>query len=411
MINIFYIPLKTYVPSNHPLLFDYLKANKEEDIKLVNINDYSPNEISAIINESSLLILDHSLIEALRISREGWKPSQQYLYFNFIKTFDFYKQVICNLVESAKKIFYFASTIDLHSIYMELGKLKPIGIEPGSFLTRISGIIYNFTIENQLYNTCVNEAYKDSLSMNGKDTVGEMKQQIIQVCNTLKGTLDFEMELLHSVLPGKLIQKTKKWDIVIPGIPYITRKIAEERILASALQYSLLRKNQYFFGKLNGFLYKTQLLKPPSVWKINYNIMEYYVQRSKFTFVCGGPIKYFVRKFIEIPVMGSVMLAYPPDNMQDYGFTDMYNFISVTPEQTAEVAQKYKNDVELQNFIIKNAFNTVQQMHTVSVRAAQLIKALRLYRDKNISKAYFKNGEFIYTGADNDIIDTYNSKV
>jgi hypothetical protein len=384
MVVILFSRCISYVNSNHPLLFDYLKQLDRSDLKLIDVNT-EPN-IDEWIEKAEILIYDASVHESIRAWEAGISVSRGYFHFIGLKEIPFYIKVTEKFINSKSTRLFWGSITDAHSMLDTLKVFERYGLSSNRFFDCLSGVIWFFNSE-QLYIDS-NEPYQyiDGFLhlMKGVTKSREFVQK-----------LDVEIELPHSVaLPVKPVIHQKKWDCTVPGIGYPTRKIATESAFNKGLSIPNLKFTEFAVGKMRGFIHKTRLFSPELSYQLNAIKMNYYTSRSKFSFVCGGPTKYFVLKFIEIPKNHSAMIAYKINNMHDYGFLEGENYLSAKPEDFGEVVLDNKNDIELQHKLTTAAFQNISKLHTLSARAEQLISALNAMKNQSRIKAHFANGSY-----------------
>ena len=159
-------------------------------------------------------------------------------------------------------------------------------------------------------------------------------------------------------------------------------------------------------NKYQGFIQRIRVISPAKVFKANQQLMNYLIRCTRFTFVCGGPARYFVRKFMEVPLQASVMVGYGPDNTADYGFVDGENYINAEPEMFGEVVTKYLHDLDYQEKITAAAYSTVAALHSVEKRSEQLIHSLQEINIGGAKKGKFINGKYSFLEKTNKTINT-----
>ena len=99
------------------------------------------------------------------------------------------------------------------------------------------------------------------------------------------------------------------------------------------------------------------------------------------------------------------MLAYPPDNIADYGFVDGEHYLKSDPANIKPIVEMLLDSPAKQEELIHNALLLAKKNHTVQVRCRQLVKGLQLINQDKIDKACFENGKFIYLCGQKKISD------
>ncbi len=395
MISIFYVPCHQYVSSIHPLLFSCLAKSKVKNIQLININ--LVKSLDLIIEQSSLIVYDFSIIEAIRISLMGQKSSRFFLYFPHTESAKFYKNCTAKILESSKRKIFWASMNDAQNLFENIDQLTLVDIKRNYFLSKMEGIIWFFNTENLINNNQVMNQY----------TIGyeNICKKINDTAEFVSGHFEYEFEIPHCVsINRKYYPVNKKWDFYIPGVMYPSREIA----LKSTVSYKLKNPNTktitFLKNKYHGLIQKLNIIQPAKVYKINQQIMNYLIRYSKFSFVCGGPSKYLVRKFMEVPLQASVMVGYGPDNISDYGFIDRENYIYAEPELFGDVVNTFLNNKSYQEKLTATAYSTVSALHSVEIRAEQLVHSLMEINKQGAKKGKFIGGEYSFLDEHKKII-------
>ena len=395
MITILYVPCYQYVSSIHPLVYSYLENCEIENLQVINLNQVK--NIDQLIEQSSLLIFDYSIIEAMRISIKGQKEFKSYIYFPNTEGTEFYKICIEKILKNSKRKIFWASMNDAQNLFENIDQLELIGITRAEFLNKMEGIIWFTNSENLIKNNNNTKQYATGYEI---------------ICKKINDTADFvakhfeyEFEIPHCVTIKKNYkQGIKKWDFYVPGVSYPTRKIA----LHSATHLKLKNANSKFItflkNKYNGIIQRIYFINPEKVYTMNQNVMNFIIRHSKFTFVCGGPPNYFVRKFLEVPLQASVMVGYGPDNLADYGFIDAENYINAEPELFGDVVNTFVNNKTYQEKLTIAAYTAVSVLHSVEARSEQLVSSLIEINKGVVKKGKFIGGQYSFLDQNKNII-------
>lgn len=81
---------------------------------------------------------------------------------------------------------------------------------------------------------------------------------------------------------------------------------------------------------------------------------------------------YTVAKFFEVPSQGLLLFGFKTEDLEDFGFIDGENYISVSKLNFFNKINKYKSNPEKYLQIRKNGFELIKNHHTVSKRIEQL---------------------------------------
>ena len=397
MISVFYVPCHLYVNSVHPLIYDYLVEHKTDEIRLVNINKVS--NLDLVIEQSSLIVFDQSVIEAIRVSVEGQKISRTYLYFPRTESTAYYKSCTEKILNSSKRKSYWASMSDAQSLFENLDQLELAGLSRKHFLNKMESIIWLFNSKNLINNSQLRNQYTVDYE--------NLCKKINDAAEFVSRHFEYEFELPHCVLTNREYKTVnKKWDYYIPGVLYPARKIAINSMKPYKMKSPNSRIINFLKNKYQGLIQRIGVINPPKVYTSNQQIMNYLIRYSKFTFVCGGPPRYFVRKFMEVPLQASVMVGYGPDNITDYGFIDGENYINAEPEMFGGVVTKYLHNIDYREKLTAAAYSTVSSLHSVEKRSEQLINSLQQINSEGAKKGKFINGKYSFLDRNNKTIRT-----
>ena len=179
-----------------------------------------------------------------------------------------------------------------------------------------------------------------------------------------------ETEFIWKPLDGR------PYDITIPGIGYWFRKeikkIAVENLSMSKLQN--VNRAYNFLNKFGISLYSSDFGLDLLSRCFLTSIMD-----SKMSFTCGSALKWPLRKFFELPALGTMLFCYPFKNAEKFGFIDGETCVYIqSPEEFEEKLDLILKDQALQNKIATNGRDMVFQLHTTTCRAKQMKESLSI---------------------------------
>tara|TARA_B110000003_G_C16637982_1_gene529084 strand:+ start:169 stop:1383 length:1215 start_codon:yes stop_codon:yes gene_type:complete len=187
------------------------------------------------------------------------------------------------------------------------------------------------------------------------------------------------------------IQNRKKI-INVPGVNYYNRKRAI-KILKKAkinldskfhmILYSL-------FAKL-GF----KPFSNPHLLKLYNNIFNESIINSKYSFSCGSANEVTLRKFFEIPALGSLLIMEPFNSegkqmLVSLGYLEDRNFISCTVDNLVDKINELEKNKEYASEIAYNGQKLILKNHSSIARSEQIFKSLDA-----ISKGQFKGTSWV----------------
>lgn len=209
---------------------------------------------------------------------------------------------------------------------------------------------------------------------------------------SFKNRLDFPWAIKF---PVPLPNLKKKYDFCIPGARYTTR-LAIEKKLSENFNLAPYQKSDEMVRKLVSVGSK---LIPPlrpierSVkTKIREINMNHLISLSKFTYVDGGPLGYFVRKYLEVSAAGSILVCSPSQILSTYGFVKNKHFIDVNVflQNIEEETEVYK----MNNSKVHQISTLIKENHSFVARITQLLSFLDIVSARGTGLGFFSDGTF-----------------
>lgn len=230
---------------------------------------------------------------------------------------------------------------------------------------------------NQLkYNSKFNNFFKSSFNDNWIKFEEKYRHKIISFPHAIFSSY-------FSYLP--LDRRRNKFSII--GVLYPERKEVIS-VLSFNLRFILFIKRIIEFLKYK-FKIKTnysQLMNR----KYKYQNL---IERSKFSFVSGSPLRYPVRKYFEVPAKGSISIGWTCNGFKNLGFVNGENFLIAEDKETLLKYLNIKDSKKLQK-IANNARKLVFDKHSDYARIAQLSESLNLIINDKFNGSYWENGEY-----------------
>ena len=134
----------------------------------------------------------------------------------------------------------------------------------------------------------------------------------------------------------------RPYDATVPGVKYLRRLEALNAV--SDLDFiTLYRENEYFKKLLYKFP-KNRYLKKSFLNYYNTSFKKQLLQ-SKSCITDGGIIDLTVRKFLEIPASGSLLICWPTSDLIEMGFEHEKNSIFIESSKDLEVAYRSLKEI------------------------------------------------------------------
>ena len=163
--------------------------------------------------------------------------------------------------------------------------------------------------------------------------------------------------------------------MAVPGSSYAARRAAR----ATLAQADLLAPGARHLRKAFGALSRIGLPTYSSAagQSILRGAYRREVTNSALTFTDGSGLEWPVRKFFEIPALGSALLCIPCNGFEALGFRDGDSAIATTPEAVVDDARRFLADPDHLRSIQQAGWRVVQSSHTVEARAPAFRSALQ----------------------------------
>ncbi len=367
------------------VVHDELLQRSNDELNVVDIGRSDAKFIADCIAKADLIVFDNSIILAMNSSL---LPSINF-YLLSSRPADFYREVWQLVDNSDKPVFLFSPMSDLHVINFGLERTLYLDM-----LKRFSGIFWQF------YKCPVQTGSGvDRYPYKTLEKFNLTKQDVVNAYNEITSGISINIDLPNSISPKELIQQSrpKKWDIIVPGAGYITRKMAQESVKNNNLKLAPYKKYYRLYINIPFHFYRRVTSKEKTSRIYQENSLRLYkrlINQSRSAFVCGSELRYNVRKYWEVPAWRTTMLAYPTLSLQDYGFLENVHYLQTFPEEAGEKAAYLARNPNFADKLADAAFQLVKTEHCVSNRVDQVIACLNSFLRGKLRSACYVEGKF-----------------
>lgn len=175
----------------------------------------------------------------------------------------------------------------------------------------------------------------------------------------------------------------------IPGTSYLERKNIYPLLSPSRRLEKFIIKVEDRVRYLSGGSLKQR--------QLNYIHSRYdrEISECKMAFVSGGPFRYPVRKYFEIPALGTLPIGQTCEGFDDLGFTDGVNFIIA--EELSEVKKIMSNLDGLDTqAIASESQRLVLDNHSEPARSIQLLDSFSRIIVGSFKGSYWSRGNYLH---------------
>jgi hypothetical protein len=129
---------------------------------------------------------------------------------------------------------------------------------------------------------------------------------------------------------------------------------------------------------------------------INNRVFNNIIEDSVASYTCGSGNMQFIRKFIEIPSKGTVLICMPFVGFEDVGFKNGVNCLTIEhPKQIIDALNTIATDKEYASQLANAGRKMVFEKHSINARAGQLQNAFTAIVAGRFAKTYWQNGDFV----------------
>ncbi len=200
---------------------------------------------------------------------------------------------------------------------------------------------------------------------------------------------DRVISLPHFITPDevKLDNRERDIDVSILGVKYYYRLEAIKALKAAGINCVTGELKRKLISKLMQWF--------PAKFQSSYNASFVKIlERSKASFTCGSALGYPLRKYLEIPAAGSILLCKPFLNFHNLGYKSGENCFSVDENDLVEMVQEISRDYSSFSKIKVNASELLLSTHSYEARKTQLKSALQAIVKKEFNGSFWSSGSF-----------------
>jgi hypothetical protein len=210
--------------------------------------------------------------------------------------------------------------------------------------------------------TLYKEPFSSQVNDNWLDFVIEHRSKIIPLVHFLGDNEFFYCAIAH-----------RRADFCVPGTQYAARRAAVAAVKAAGCSMSRPRP-----VPIAGILARMGMRPLSWNWFLTYYQESFReeIRQARMSFTCGSALRWPIRKFFEIPALGSVLLCQPCNGFDALGFRNGVNAVTCDPTDVPRVGRELLEDLERAQAIADAGRRLISECHTVSVRARQFRNAL-----------------------------------
>jgi hypothetical protein len=117
------------------------------------------------------------------------------------------------------------------------------------------------------------------------------------------------------------------------------------------------------------------------------------ISNTKYAYTEGSYLDYFIRKFVEIPALGTLLICTSSTASNNFGFKHLVNSVIVEPEEFVDAIRDLEQDPSRAQNIADAGRQMVFDKHSLSARCNDLRRALDAIQCGNYNGADWRDGE------------------
>lgn len=183
----------------------------------------------------------------------------------------------------------------------------------------------------------------------------------------------------------------RRWDVAVPGAEYAKRR----EVLSGFRQSKLVLAPKGYF---HAYRVLSKLGLPVYSWLPTlrlYNILfQSTLDGARFVYTAGGGSGNMVRKFVEIPASGAVLVCAPSNGFAALGFRAGEHYYRADADSAVELIAKLNGSREAQA-VAAAGQRLVMEKHSLAARGAQIAQCISAMVRGTFRGARWNGGEFI----------------
>lgn len=358
-----------------PLIIEGLRANPDE-VLCMDVLTTSLTNLRNALSSCSVAVVDQNIMKGRK--RPGGEKFF-YRYTENISGLDF-SNIVDVILTSTPNLALLAVDYDIHA---------PLGGDlTDSEIERFEILIWQYVDPPLARDEVKGSQYLDAWMYLYPDPMHNWTR--------ITNRIPLQIEYTHVLASSEFIKQAgyRMWDACVPGAQYATREIAQKsakKLRLSCAPIHTVDKPIRVISKIGAHGPVSDSFQD---WRFRMRNLNFrgHVRHSKSAFVCGSGYEHVVRKYFEIPALGTPMLAYPLEQISRMGFIDGVHYLSTMPEEYGINAQRIIKDSALARKLIDSSTEMLQTLHTQQFRTKGLIAALTDINEGRARGARFENG-------------------
>lgn len=188
---------------------------------------------------------------------------------------------------------------------------------------------------------------------------------------------------------SRLIDRPNEWSVL--GADYDARVTARELLNGANVGWGGNWIRYIFAGAQ-----KVRFNVHDKYWTISFLNWAFHnaLRRSKYSYTCGGYLNWPIRKYLEIPASGCVIVCEKSNGFSDLGFLDRTNAIVCRAADILDAHSWLKSDPDRAQRIADAGRELVTRQHSVDARARQIGAALERIMQGRFHGSRWRGGAF-----------------
>jgi hypothetical protein len=180
--------------------------------------------------------------------------------------------------------------------------------------------------------------------------------------------------------------------VVVPGQMYVRREAARRKL---AEQGDLARTGQFkFLVSAMDHLGLRPHARPLLRLLYNQTFVQS-IRSARYAYTDGSGDDYPIRKFFEIPALGTLLLCTPCAGFEQLGFSDRKNAVVVAPDTIGDAVEWLRKSPNQAQEIADAGRRLIWDRHSLHARAEQFARCMKSIATDRFLGSRWDNGDFV----------------
>lgn len=184
----------------------------------------------------------------------------------------------------------------------------------------------------------------------------------------------------------------RKPKVIVPGVNYFLRK----EVINKLKEKDMIAYKNKMYNKVFSLMYRMgiKVFNNPLLINLYNELFRKQIRDFKYAYTCGSGLSIPLRKFFEIPALGTLLLATAFKGARDAGFVDGETYIECDHTNILDKVDWLEANPNEASHIARQGQRMVWEKHSIHARAKQISVCFERILDRSFGGTYWKDGKF-----------------